>query len=251
MTIAIAILNWNGKTWLEKFLPSVIRHSSGAEIFVIDNASTDDSIVFLKDNFPEVNIIQNKVNSGFAAGYNEGLKLIRADIYCLLNSDVEVTEKWLSPIINLFTVNKDIAAVQPKILDYNQKKKFEFAGAAGGLIDNLGYPYCRGRVFDDIEFDNGQYDDETERSNDLGFVRDLQREAQAGHALGNGLDVDDRRVVGQGQSLGRQVDHGQVHAFQVEFDRNGAAPSSAGKAAVKKGAARPLPQGSSTESQYK
>ena len=162
MTVAIAILNWNGKTWLEKFLPSVIRHSSGAEIFVIDNASTDDSIVFLKDNFPEVNIIQNKVNSGFAAGYNEGLKLIRADIYCLLNSDVEVTENWLSPIINLFTVNKDIAAIQPKILDYNQKQKFEFAGAAGGLIDNLGYPYCRGRVFDDIEFDNGQYDDETE-----------------------------------------------------------------------------------------
>ena len=88
MTIVIAILNWNGKTWLEKFLPSVIEYSQEAEIFVIDNASTDDSIVFLKDNFPEVNIIQNKVNSGFAAGYNEGLKLIRADIYCLLNSDV-------------------------------------------------------------------------------------------------------------------------------------------------------------------
>lgn len=162
MTIAIAILNWNGKNWLEKFLPSVIRHSSGAEIFIIDNASTDDSIIFLKDNFPEIKIIQNKLNSGFAAGYNEGLKLIRADIYCLLNSDVEVTENWLSPIINLFSADQNIAAIQPKILDYNDKSRFEFAGAAGGLIDNLGYPFCRGRIFDDIETDKGQYNDETE-----------------------------------------------------------------------------------------
>ena len=162
MTIAIAILNWNGKNWLEKFLPSVIRHSSGAEIFIIDNASTDDSIIFLKDNFPEIKIIQNKQNSGFAGGYNEGLKLIRADIYCLLNSDVEVTENWLSPIINLFSADQDIAAIQPKILDYNDKSRFEFAGAAGGLIDNLGYPFCRGRIFDDIETDKGQYNDETE-----------------------------------------------------------------------------------------
>lgn len=162
MTFAIAILNWNGKNWLEKFLPSVVQYSPNAEIYVIDNDSTDDSIEFLKLNFPSVKIIENKNNSGFAAGYNEGLKSIKADVYCLLNSDVEVTENWIGPIEKLFAENKDIAAIQPKVLDYNQKEKFEFAGAGGGMIDNLGYPYCRGRVFENIEFDNGQYDDETE-----------------------------------------------------------------------------------------
>lgn len=162
MTIAIAILNWNGKNWLEKFLPSVILHSKEAEIYVIDNASTDDSIRFLNSNFPSVKIIENQKNSGFASGYNQGLKSIKSDIYCLLNSDVEVTENWIPPIIKLFSEDKNIAAIQPKILDYNQKNKFEFAGAGGGLIDNLGYPYCRGRVFENIEVDHGQYDDETE-----------------------------------------------------------------------------------------
>lgn len=162
MTVAIAILNWNGKNWLEKFLPSVILYSADAQIYVIDNASTDNSVDFLRSYFTTVNIIQNKNNSGFAKGYNEGLKSIQADIYCLLNSDVEVTENWISPITTLFSENLNIAAIQPKILDYNQKNKFEFAGAGGGLIDNLGYPYCRGRIFDDIETDNGQYDDETE-----------------------------------------------------------------------------------------
>lgn len=162
MTFAIAILNWNGKNWLEKFLPSVVQYSPNAEIYVIDNNSTDDSIEFLKLNFPSVKIIENKSNSGFAAGYNKGLKSIKADVYCLLNSDVEVTENWIGPIEKLFAENKDIAAIQPKVLDYNQKDKFEFAGAGGGMIDNLGYPYCRGRVFENIEFDNGQYDDETE-----------------------------------------------------------------------------------------
>ena len=162
MTVAIAILNWNGKKWLEKFLPSVIQHSADADIYVIDNASTDHSIQFLEANFPQVKIIRNQSNSGFAAGYNEGLKSIKADIYCLLNSDVAVTENWIAPIIKLFSENTEIAAIQPKILDYNQKDKFEFAGAGGGLIDNLGYPYCRGRVFENIEFDKGQYNDETE-----------------------------------------------------------------------------------------
>ncbi len=162
MTVAIAILNWNGKNWLEKFLPSVIHYSQDAEIYVIDNASTDDSVSFLQSHFPSVKIIQNQSNSGFAAGYNQGLRSIRADIYCLLNSDVEVTENCISPIVKLFSEDPNIAAIQPKILDYNQKDKFEFAGAGGGLIDNLGYPYCRGRVFENIEFDKGQYDDETE-----------------------------------------------------------------------------------------
>lgn len=162
MRLAIAILNWNGKSWLEKFLPSLIQHSKGADIYVIDNASTDDSVSFLNSNFPQVQQVFNNENYGFAGGYNEGLKSIEADVYCLLNSDVEVTEGWIDPILTLLMQNSNIAAIQPKILDYNNKNKFEFAGAGGGLIDNLGYPYCRGRIFDKVEVDNGQYDDITE-----------------------------------------------------------------------------------------
>jgi len=160
--IAVALLNWNGKSWLEKFLPSVIRYSENADIYVIDNFSTDDSIGFLQTFFPEVKIIKNDQNYGFAGGYNEGLKHIEAEYYCLLNSDVEVTENWMEPALDLFEKNPLISAIQPKILSFNNKNYFEFAGAAGGLIDNLGYPYCRGRVFDDLEEDKGQYDDETE-----------------------------------------------------------------------------------------
>lgn len=160
--LAVVILNWNGKNWLEKFLPSVVRFSDDADIYIIDNASTDDSVEFLKLNFPSVKIVINSKNSGFAGGYNEGLRQIDAEYYCLLNSDVEVTENWIEPVLNLFEKNSDIAAIQPKILSYNNKNKFEFAGAAGGLIDNLGYPYCRGRVFDEVEEDKGQYNDETE-----------------------------------------------------------------------------------------
>ena len=160
--IAVVILNWNGKSWLEKFLPTVLKYSESAQIYVVDNASTDDSVSFLENDFPSVKIIQNTQNSGFAGGYNEGLKQVEEEIYCLLNSDVEVTEGWLEPILNLFQQNPGIAAIQPKILSYDRKNYFEFAGAGGGLIDNLGYPYCRGRVFDDLEEDKGQYDDETE-----------------------------------------------------------------------------------------
>lgn len=162
MKLAIAILNWNGKHWLEKFLPGVIQHSQDAEIYVIDNASTDHSADFLKQNFPSVKIIINDKNNGFAGGYNDGLRKIDADIYCLLNSDIEVTENWTKPILELFEKDVNIAAIQPKILSFKNNKFFEFAGAAGGLIDNLGYPYCRGRVFDECEEDKGQYDDETE-----------------------------------------------------------------------------------------
>lgn len=162
MEISIVILNWNGKFWLQKFLPNVISNSKEAQIYVIDNASTDDSIDFLKDNFPEVKIIKNLENFGFAGGYNEGLKHISGEIFCLLNSDVEVTKNWLQPIENLFISDKNISAIQPKILDYNRKNYFEFAGGGGGLIDNLGFPYCRGRIFEELEEDNGQYDDETE-----------------------------------------------------------------------------------------
>ena len=161
-TLAIAILNWNGKHWLEKFLPNVILYSKEAKIYVIDNASNDDSVEFLEQNFPNVIIIKNKINTGFAGGYNEGLKHINEEIYCLLNSDVEVTENWIFPILEIFQRNEEIAAVQPKIRSFEKDKYFEFAGAGGGLIDNLGYPYCRGRIFEKLEKDNGQYNDETE-----------------------------------------------------------------------------------------
>ena len=159
MKLAIVILNWNGKALLERFLPSVIDSSKDAQIYVADNASTDDSIGFLKTNFPTVKIVQNKENGGYAKGYNDALKHINADVYCLLNSDVEVTENWLRPIINEFQNNKKTAIVQPKILDFKNKSYFEYAGAAGGFIDKFGYPFCRGRIFNSIEKDNGQYDD--------------------------------------------------------------------------------------------
>ncbi|WP_226064442.1 glycosyltransferase family 2 protein [Kaistella polysaccharea] len=162
MNLAIVILNWNGRSWLEKFLPNVIQYSKGADLFVIDNNSTDDSVSFLQHNFPTVKIIINENNRGFAGGYNEGLKKIDHEFYCLLNSDVEVTENWLQPVLELFRKDDRIAAIQPKILDYNKRNYFEFAGAAGGMIDNLGFPFCRGRVFENIEDDHGQYDDESE-----------------------------------------------------------------------------------------
>lgn len=162
MKTAIVILNYNGINWLEKFLPTVIMHSSIAEIFVIDNASTDESVQFLKLNFPSISIIINKENYGFAGGYNIGLQSIDAEIFCLLNSDVEVTENWIEPVLNLFKTDKNIAAIQPKILSFSDKNQFEFAGAAGGMIDNLGYPFCRGRIFEDVEKDGGQYNDEVE-----------------------------------------------------------------------------------------
>ncbi|WES99142.1 glycosyltransferase family 2 protein [Chryseobacterium arthrosphaerae] len=160
--LAIAILNWNGKNWLEKFLPGVVQFSQNADIYVIDNLSTDDSVAFLEADFPTVKVIRNNDNYGFAGGYNEGLKQIPHEYYCLLNSDVEVTANWTDPVLELFGKDRSISAIQPKVLSYTNKNYFEFAGAAGGLIDNLGYPYCRGRIFDDLEEDNGQYDDEAE-----------------------------------------------------------------------------------------
>lgn len=162
MKIAIVILNWNGKKLLEQFLPSVINYSKEADIYVADNASTDDSIAFLKQNYPQVHLIINETNGGYAKGYNDALKLVDADILCLLNSDVEVTENWLQPIASIFSEIKDVSIIQPKILDYNQKDYFEYSGAGGGFIDALGYPFCRGRIFDTIEKDKGQYNDTTE-----------------------------------------------------------------------------------------
>jgi GT2 family glycosyltransferase len=159
LKIAVVILNWNGEALLQKFLPSVIKYSKEASIYVIDNASTDHSVAVIKEQFPNVKIIQNNGNHGYAKGYNEGLKEIPESIYALVNSDIEVTENWLQPIIQLFENEKDTAIVQPKILDYKNKDYFEYAGAAGGFIDKYGYPFCRGRIFDTIEKDNGQYND--------------------------------------------------------------------------------------------
>lgn len=161
MKLAVVILNWNGKELLEQFLPSVLAHSQEADIYVADNASTDDSVAFLQTNFPQVQIIQNTINGGYAKGYNDALKHIDADVFCLLNSDIEVTPNWLSPIISEFNSNSNTAIIQPKILDFKKKSHFEYAGAAGGFIDKYGYPYCRGRIFDTIEEDKGQYDDTT------------------------------------------------------------------------------------------
>ena len=159
MKIAVVILNWNGEALLERFLPSVMEHSKEADIYVVDNASTDGSVDFLKQHYPSIGVVQNDVNGGFAKGYNDGLKHIEADLFCLLNSDVEVTENWLEPILKAFEEIPEATIIQPKILDLKQKDHFEYAGAAGGFIDMLGYPFCRGRIFQSIEKDEGQYDD--------------------------------------------------------------------------------------------
>jgi GT2 family glycosyltransferase len=160
--IAVVILNWNGVKLLEQFLPSVIQFSPEATIYVADNASTDESVAFIKNNFPTVKIVQNKTNQGFAGGYNEALQYINAEIYALVNSDIEVTQNWLKPILETFNVEPETAIIQPKILDFKRKEYFEYAGAGGGFIDQFGYPFCRGRIFDTLEKDNGQYNDKTE-----------------------------------------------------------------------------------------
>lgn len=157
--IAIAILNWNGRHHLQTFLPAVLRSSYAAhEVVLIDNASTDDSVSFVSSHYPSVRIIRLPQNYGFARGYNEGLKTINADYFILLNSDVEVEPGWMEPMISLLEKNPNIAACQPKILQYPRNKLFEYAGAAGGWMDSLGYPFARGRIFDDCETDQGQYD---------------------------------------------------------------------------------------------
>jgi len=157
---AIVILNWNGQKLLEQFLPSVVNFSSQeADIYLADNASTDSSINYVRAFFPSIKIIENTINGGYAKGYNDALKSIDADIYCLLNSDVEVTENWLKPIIEVFKAEKKTAIIQPKLLDFKDKTKFEYAGAAGGFVDLFGYPYCRGRVFTHLETDKGQFND--------------------------------------------------------------------------------------------
>ena len=158
--VAVVILNWNGRRYLEQFLPSVVSSTyPNLKIIVGDNASTDDSISFVRQNYPAVEIIRNEINEGFAKGYNLILERVEADFFVLLNSDVEVTPGWLEPIIMLMMADMNIAACQPKILQYAHRTTFEYAGAAGGWIDAAGYPFARGRIFETCETDNGQYDD--------------------------------------------------------------------------------------------
>ncbi len=157
--ISVVILNFNGEKLLQQFLPSVIRHTHHASIIVADNGSTDQSVAILKRDFPSVEIIQLDRNYGFCGGYNLALKKISTPYYVLLNSDIEVTSGWLEPMINLLEGNPEIAAVQPKILSYASREHFEYAGAGGGFIDTLGYPFCRGRIFNYTEKDSGQYND--------------------------------------------------------------------------------------------
>lgn len=157
--VSIVILNWNGQKFLERFLPSVMASTwQNFQVVVADNASTDDSIPFLRSYYPTVRVIELAHNYGFAKGYNEALKHVEAEYYVLLNSDVEVQPSWIEPVITLMESNKSIGACQPKLLQYNDRSHFEYSGACGGWIDWLGYPFARGRIFDVCEEDHGQYD---------------------------------------------------------------------------------------------
>lgn len=162
--VSVVILNWNGKKLLEKFLPSVIHYTThpDVEIVVADNGSTDDSLIFLQTEYSQIRCVELSDNHGFAEGYNRVLKEVDAEYFVLLNSDVEVTEGWLLPIIEYLDTNKDIAAAQPKILAQRNKSFFEYAGASGGFLDKYGYPFCRGRIFSRVEEDLHQYDSPTD-----------------------------------------------------------------------------------------
>lgn len=158
--LAIVILNWNGLQFLERFLPGVMAYCPHyAQVYVADNGSSDSSMDFLVQNFPEVKRIALDQNYGFAGGYNKALKQIDAQYYVLLNSDIEVRCEWITPVLKLMDQDPEIAACQPKILSWHQPDHFEYAGAGGGFIDWLGYPFCRGRIFNHLEADRGQYDD--------------------------------------------------------------------------------------------
>jgi hypothetical protein len=187
--VSVVILNYNGKNWLEQFLPNVIANTTypNAEIIIADNASTDDSLAFLKTNFPNLRIVINKKNTGYAGGYNEALLQIESDYYVLLNSDVEVTPNWIEHVMHFMLQDKLMVACQPKILSYHEKDTFEYAGAAGGFLDKYGYPFCRGRIFDTCEKDTGQYNKNDEilwASGACLFIH-----AKTFHAVG-GLDAD-------------------------------------------------------------
>ncbi|MEP2025352.1 MAG: glycosyltransferase family 2 protein [Reichenbachiella sp.] len=154
---AIVILNYNGAQFLEQFLPSVIQYSKEAEVILVDNASTDESLLFLRKNYPALRVIVFEENLGYTGGYNEAINKLDYEYCILLNSDIEVTPNWIVPIINFMDEHPAVAACQPKVLDFNQKQYFEYAGAAGGYLDFMGFPYCRGRIFETLEEDQNQY----------------------------------------------------------------------------------------------
>jgi GT2 family glycosyltransferase len=185
---AIVILNWNGLHWLQHFLPDVVRHSpSPAEVWIADNGSTDESLPWVRTNYPTVKIFEIGKNLGFSAGYNIALKYIHAPFYILLNSDVKVTPHWLEAPLEVLKNNPEVGAVQPKILSFHQPDTFEYAGAAGGMMDHLGYPFCRGRIFNVNETDHGQFSTQAEIFWASGAALFIRKEAweKAG-----GLDVD-------------------------------------------------------------
>ncbi|MCF2520156.1 glycosyltransferase family 2 protein [Dyadobacter sp. CY351] len=159
-TVAIVILNYNGRHHLEQFLPNILKYSAGYSVWIADNASTDHSLDWLSASYPALNTLTISENKGYAGGYNDALGRIEADYYILLNSDIEVTENWIQPVISFMDSDERIAACQPKIRAYDLPTHFEYAGAAGGYMDYLGYPFCRGRIFDTREEDLGQFDDE-------------------------------------------------------------------------------------------
>ena len=159
MNTAVIILNWNGCDMMRKFLPSVISNTPEAEIVVADNGSTDDSLKLLSEEFPTVKVLAFSENYGFAEGYNRAIEAVQNEYVVLLNSDVEVTENWLAPMLGYMSAHPEVAACQPKLLSYFDRQKFEYAGAAGGYLDKYGYPFCRGRIFGTLESDTGQYDD--------------------------------------------------------------------------------------------
>lgn len=158
--VAVVILNWNGRAMLERFLPSVTKHcNADTEVIVADNGSTDDSISFLREKYPSLPLILHDRNYGFADGYNKAMEQVDAEYYVLLNDDVEVTEGWIEHVVAMMDEDPTIAIAQPKLLMYDKRDTFEYAGGSGGFIDCYGYPFCRGRIFDTFETDKGQYDD--------------------------------------------------------------------------------------------
>ncbi len=187
-SVAVVILSWNGKSFLEQFLPSVVKSTyPNCKIYVADNASTDDSVPYVHDHYPDVEVLELGGNLGYAGGYNEALKRIESDYFVLLNQDVEVPENWIEPVIELMESDRSVAACQPKIKQFQNRNMFEYAGAAGGWIDRYGLPFCQGRIFDDYERDIGQYDQPCEifwASGAALFVR-----SQVYHETG-GLDED-------------------------------------------------------------
>ncbi len=186
---AVVILNWNGKSFLERFLPRLIECTPGpdTEIVVADNHSSDGSAEFMRRRYPGIRLIVNPENGGFAKGYNDALKQIKARFFVLLNSDIEVTPRWVEPIIAKMKKDPTVAAAQPKLRSYGCRGQFEYSGAAGGYIDRLGYPFCRGRIFDKVETDRGQYDSDTEIFWATGAALFVRADLYLGHG---GLDED-------------------------------------------------------------